>query len=132
MQEVNLPRGARYWVEDDGIIHGTESSHTAFKFQDALESIEIIRKLAGGSNVRLLMDISNLSSMERDARAHFAREEHTAWLTAVALIIRSNLSRAIGNLFLGLNKPAVRTRLFTDEDEARAWLRTFQERGPRT
>ena len=39
--------------------------------------------------------------------------------------LRSPLTRAIGNFFLGLNKPLMPTRLFTSEEEALAWLKTF-------
>jgi hypothetical protein len=31
----------------------------------------------------------------------------------------------LGNFYLGLNKPLVPTRLFTSEEEAQAWLRSF-------
>ena len=44
---------------------------------------------------------------------------------AVALLIGSPMSRVIGNFYLGFNRPQTPTRLFTDTDEAEAWLRTF-------
>jgi hypothetical protein len=35
------------------------------------------------------------------------------------------VARAIGNFFMGLNKPLIPTRLFTSEAEALGWLREF-------
>jgi len=35
----------------------------------------------------------------------------------------SPLSRAVGNIFLGVNRPLVPCRLFTSEPQALAWLR---------
>jgi hypothetical protein len=45
--------------------------------------------------------------------------------SAAALLIGSPLTRAIGNFFMGLNKPLIPTRLFTSETEALAWLKGF-------
>jgi hypothetical protein len=44
---------------------------------------------------------------------------------AVALLMGSPVSRVLGNLYLGLNKPPIPTRLFTSEEEAKVWLRSF-------
>jgi hypothetical protein len=125
MADEQIPREARYRVDDEGIIHGREVPGTAFELSDATEAMTLIRKLANGHKMALLMDITNLKSMSRDARAYFAQPAHTEVLHAVALLTGSLLSRAIGNFFLGLNKPAAPTRLFTDEASALAWLRSF-------
>jgi hypothetical protein len=47
----------------------------------------------------------------------------------VALLVGSPMSRAIGNFFIGLNKPLIPTRLFVSEPEALAWLRGFLPEG---
>jgi hypothetical protein len=41
---------------------------------------------------------------------------------AFAILIDSSVSRVVGNFFLGINKPAVPTKLFTNEKEAVKWL----------
>lgn len=69
------------------------------------------------------MNITAVKSLARDVRVYFARPEHIEVHRAVALVVGSPLSRAIGNFFLGLNKPAMPMRLFTDEDEAVGWLK---------
>jgi len=63
--------------------------------------------------------------MDREARRYFAGEETAKVESAAALLIESPLSKAIGNFFMGLNKPIVPTRLFTSEAEALAWLKGF-------
>ena len=125
MSDEQIRRGARYWLDDEGIIHGREVSDAVFELSDATEAMELIRKLAGGRKRGLLMDITRLRSMSREARSFFTLPAHTEVLHAVALQIGSHLSRAIGNIFLGFNKPATPVRLFTDETSALAWLRTF-------
>ncbi len=129
MAEEQIRRGARYWVDDEGIIRGREVYSEPFELDDAIEAVALIRKLADGRKCCLLMDITKLKSMAREARAFFTQPAHTEVLYAVALQIGSPFSRAIGNIFLGLNKPALPLRLFTEEGPALAWLRTFLRPG---
>ena len=47
---------------------------------------------------------------------------------AVALLVGSPLSRAIGNFYLGFNRPTVPTRIFNAEAAALEWLQTFSSK----
>ena len=62
-------------------------------------------------------------SIDRDARACYAQAPPS--VSALALLVGSPLSRAIGNFFIGFNKPAVPTRLFSSEVDAIPWLGGF-------
>jgi hypothetical protein len=44
---------------------------------------------------------------------------------ACALITGSGFNRTLGNIFLTIDKPAVPTKLFTDEGKAREWLQQY-------
>lgn len=130
MQVVEIGRGAQYWVDGDGIVHGRETRDAPFERRDAVEALDVIGQLAGGSRRALLMDITKLRSMSREARAFFSEPARADVLLAVALQIGSPLSRAIGNIFLGLNRPAVPIKLFNDEGSALEWLRGFTGGAP--
>lgn len=77
-----------------------------------------------GHPLPFLMDIRKARGITREARSMFASAEAATLFAATALLVGSPLSRALGNFFLGLNKPQMPTRLFTDEAEALAWLRS--------
>lgn len=70
-----------------------------------------------------ISDVRNLRSIDRAARAYCAGPVPVGVCLAVAVIVDSPLSRVIGNIFLGLNKPRVPLRLFSDVSEAEAWLK---------
>ena len=70
------------------------------------------------------MDITEIDGMTREARQYFAGPETAKVESAAALLIKSPLTRAIGNFFLGFNKPLFPTRLFTSTEEALLWLKT--------
>jgi hypothetical protein len=120
---------ARYWMDADGIVHGETKAGATYTRTDAVEAIKAHRELAGGKTRALLVDISALRSMERDARSYFTAPEHTDLFYAVAIVVKSPLGKAVGNFFLGLNKPIMPTRLFTEEAAAEAWIRGFGKTG---
>jgi hypothetical protein len=91
---------------------------------DARENIAVTARLTGGARAPILVDLRQLRSQSAEARAYLAGPEATRVSLAVALIVGSPLSVAIGNFFLGFNRPAVPTRLFRDEEAALQWLAT--------
>jgi hypothetical protein len=92
---------------------------------DAQEVIRAVASLCGGVRRPVLVDLRELRSMSRDCRRYFAGPETAKVETAAALLVVSPVARAVGNFFMGLNKPLLPTRLFTSEPEALAWLKGF-------
>jgi len=116
-------RTARFWLDDEGIIRGELIPGGDFLLDDAKEMMALHRRLTGGRAAGLLMDIRALRSLPHEVRIYFTQPEHVEVHRAVALLVGSPLSRAIGNFFLGFNKPAMPMRLFSDEQSALEWLR---------
>jgi hypothetical protein len=111
---------------DDGIVR-TKMQPGVFELDigDARDVIQAVGSLCGGVPRPALVDLRELRSMSRDCRRYFAGPETARVEAAVALLVISPVARAIGNFFMGLNKPLVPTRLFTSEADAVAWLREF-------
>ncbi|MEO7327151.1 MAG: STAS/SEC14 domain-containing protein [Minicystis sp.] len=122
-------RTARIWIDDDEIIHygRLPGLTTATTKADAEEAMAATWKLTGHRRLPVLADVRTVKSVERAARLHLTGPEAARLNVAVALLVGSPLSRAIGNFFLGLNKPLIPCRMFTGEPEALTWLRTFRE-----
>jgi hypothetical protein len=117
-------RTQKIWLDGEGIVHVKLKPHLVVGFVDAQEAVRAIGQLCGGKRSPVVVDMTELMSMEREARLYFAGAETAQVEAAVAILIRSPLSRAIGNFFMGLNKPLFPTRLFTSEEEAVAWLKS--------
>jgi hypothetical protein len=116
-------RTARYWLDDEGILRGVLNQGVDYGLADAMEMMAAHRQLTGGRARGFLMDIRTLRALPHEVRTYFTRPEHVEVHRAVALLVGSPLSRAIGNFFLGFNKPAMPMRLFSDEESALEWLR---------
>ena len=108
-----------------GIARQEPFPESDFTLEDAREVTAAFATLGNGKPLPTLVDLRNVRWMQREARAHFSGPETAIVQSAAALIIASPLSRAIGNFFLGFNKPLFPTRLFTSETEALEWLKGF-------
>jgi hypothetical protein len=124
---VTLSSG-RYWVDDEGFLRGVCADGANPTLADAKEQVAHQRTMAGGKRLPFLMDISKVRMLSRDARNYFASPEAAEVFSCTALVVASPISRAVGNFFLGLNKPLMPTRLFSTEADGLVWLRD-QARG---
>ena len=109
---------------DDGIVKLIcfTRDETIEKAREALDAFKIISE---GKKNPLLADIRQQKSISREARMFYSGKEFTDKVTALAFVVESTISKVLANFFLGLNKPPYPTRLFTNEDEATEWLKTY-------
>ncbi|MBI3240234.1 MAG: hypothetical protein HYZ43_15540 [Flavobacteriia bacterium] len=73
----------------------------------------------------ILIDSRGIKSISREARSFFTTNGRATNTMAFAILIDSAVSKVVGNFFLGINKPAVPTKLFLDEELALQWLRNL-------
>lgn len=88
----------------------------------AREALDAQVRLLAGRRWPVLVRMAGMRSMDRDARAVFT--QGPAEVTSrVAMLAQSPVQRVIANFFLGLSRNLhVPTRMFDDEQDARAWL----------
>jgi hypothetical protein len=72
----------------------------------------------------LLADIRTLRGVSLGVRTHMSSERAGRYLSRVALVADSPLTRTIGNFFMRLNRPPFPVRIFDAEEEALRWLVT--------
>jgi hypothetical protein len=122
---VTTTRSNRIWLDDEGIIHIEALPDRDQVLADAEETIAVVWEVGAREKRRIVVDPRRMRSISREARAFFAGSVPKAHGIATALLVDSPLSRIMGNVFLGFNKPLLPARLFTSEGEALAWLRTL-------
>jgi len=120
-------RTCDFWLED-GRVSARFLPGANVEFDDARENLETTARLSSGARLAVLVDLRGLRSQSSEARALLAGPEAARVSRAVALVIGSPLSRVIGNFYLRFNRPETPTRLFTSEEEARAWLESLEPR----
>jgi hypothetical protein len=113
------------WMGDDGICRTKTKPLAVIDIKEALENSITVNGFYKGKKFPLLVDSRNVKSMSREARSYFSTNGRETKINSFAVLVKSPLSRVIGNFFMGLNKPEVPAKLFDNEDKAIEWLKNF-------
>jgi hypothetical protein len=129
-QGVIDTRTERLWLHPAGYVVAEVRPGLVADLDDAVVNVAAVGQLAAGLPRPLLLDMrAHATAATRECREYYAGVEAQKVNVAVAMLVRSNISRVIGNFFLGLNKTRFPFRMFSDVDEAVAWLGEFLPRG---
>ena len=117
-----------YWNVEDEIVEGILTANITLLDQaiEIIDAHERVRDKMNKQKTRVLIDMSKISEVSKEARDYFANERTSTIQRACALYITSAIGRVIGNFFMGMNKPQAPTKLFTNKEEAIKWLHTFK------
>lgn len=113
------------FIGEDQICRSIVKNKADVKIVDALIATEAVEKLFSGEKGPILVDIRKIKSITKEAREHFTMKNREPNVNAIGLLVKSPLSMLVANFFLGINKSAVPTKLFTDEKKALEWLGKF-------
>lgn len=131
MATLNPPKTAHdlsvfwTWMGDDGICRTKTKPHAEITLNDAIENSKAVTSLYKDKKFPLLVDSRDIKSMAKEARRHFSTNGRATKISAMGIMVKSPLSRIVGNFFMGLNTPGVPARLFDEEAEAINWLKKF-------
>ncbi len=92
---------------------------------DVKEFFDLGLKFSGGKPYCILGDSRANPVSTPEARAFGAEQEYSWFRLADALLVNPTVTRLTANGYINFNKPKVPTRMFTSEEKAIAWLKTF-------
>lgn len=111
------------WMGEDGIARTKVKPKVEITLEDAIENTKAVTSFYKDKKFPILIDSRGIKSMSREAREHFSARGRDSKTCAYGIVIKSPLSRVVGNFFLGINNPVVPTRLFDNEEKAIEWLK---------
>ena len=121
-------RTIKVWLDEEGILRiVTKPGITQQTLSDAVENMDAVEKARLGKKRPVFVDIREAMSTDSEGRKYYTRPELVDLFSAGAFVVGSPISRVIGGLYLGLNRPPFPIRLFTSESEALDWLRNLLE-----
>ena len=110
------------WIEE-GVLFGIYKEKPIDV--DGAKSVVTLRKsVQNGDSHPAVIDIRNMTKVTKEARAYLASQEACDGIMKVAIIIDSNFSMVLGNIYLKINRPPVPSKLFTSLHEAKAWIKS--------
>jgi len=130
MSELDVPdngvivtRTERIWLGGDGIIRAVIHPGLVTTLEDAQENVRGFAELGEGIKRYAMIDMrAHAASATREAREYYAGPENAKSVLAVALLVRSSISRMMGNFFLGINRTIFPLKLFAEPEPALSWL----------
>lgn len=109
----------------DGIARSVVLNNARIDLNEAKQNSEAVNKLFVDKKFPLLIDITAIHTITREARAHFAVKNRETNITCFAIVTNSEVGKIVGNFFFKLNSPDVPARMFTNEDQAIEWLKNW-------
>lgn len=113
------------WMGDDGICRTKAKPKAEITLKEAMENSATVNAFYKDKKFPLLVDARSVKTMSREARSYLSTNGRETNINSFAVMVKSPLSRVIGNFFMGLNKPKVPAKLFDDEKEAIKWLKQY-------
>jgi hypothetical protein len=115
---------AKIWLEEDGIlrIKYPENFHITM---DVMESVYQQHVEITTDKLPILADCGSVASVDYDAQQFVSADKAAVLTTALAVVVKSAFTRAMGEMFMMFHKPPYPTRMFQRKEDALEWLRTF-------
>lgn len=130
---IKAPKGAieslsaYFWLDADGVLIIMNKPKDVHSGEDALENVKFTQSFCNDVPRLLLIDVTKIRSMTREAREMYKMEGSTGRILAVALVTSSLAGRILANFFLNFNKPEAPTRLFNNYNAAHTWLLSIKK-----
>ena len=112
------------WLEDNGILCSISKKAPEPTVEESKRDIEDFKRRYGNQKFCMLMDITHSTPSSKEMR-DWAAEELPKLVKAIAMISNSPLGRMVANLFFGLKPPPYPTKMFSNEHDAREWLKQY-------
>jgi len=115
---------AKIWLDEDGIVRIKYPDN----FHITMEVMESVfeQHLQLTTDKRpILADCESVASVDYDAQQFVSNDGPAALTTALAVVVKSAFTRAMGEMFMMFHKPPYPTRMFQCKEDALEWLKTF-------
>ena len=114
---------ADYWLDPDGILFSFSKSPKR-TVKNISENIALVKQITGGKKIPLLIYLVDSPVPDKETRK-FSAEQLPNVYTAMAMVSKPGLAKLIMNLLFALKPPSIPMKSFTDDEQAREWLKQF-------
>ena len=112
------------WFDENGILCSISKKVPQQTIEEAKTTMEEFKKITGGKKVCMLADSTDSSPVNKEMRDYIAQILPDI-VTAIAIISRSAVGKMAANLFFSIKKQPYPVKMFTDEAEAKQWLKQY-------
>jgi hypothetical protein len=113
---------ATYWF-DDGVLISL-SKNPKRTVENISGNVALVKEITNNKRMPLLIYLSNSPVPDKETRK-FATEQLPVIYSAMAMISKPGLAKFIMNILFSLKKPPIPMKSFSDDKEAKEWLRQY-------
>jgi len=114
---------ATYWIDDDGILVSLSKSIRR-TVANITNNVALVKQITDNKRVPLLIYLTNSPVPDKETQK-VSREQLANIYTAMAMISEPGLAQFIMNLLFRFQRPPIPMKNFTDEAEAKEWLKQY-------
>jgi hypothetical protein len=124
-ENIEVVKGeiADYYYAPDGILY-SYSKNPKRTVKNISENIALVKQITGGKKVPLLIYLSNSPVPDKETRK-FSAEQLPNVYKAMAMVSKGGLAQLIMNILFKFKPPPIPMKSFSDDKEAREWLKQF-------
>lgn len=113
-----------YWYDEDGILCTINKKTAPLPVEEIEKVFYDFIAATGDQKVCMLMDVTHSPHSTKETR-QFAARELPRILKALAMVSRSAMGRVLANMFLAIMRPPYPVKMFSNEHDAKDWLRKY-------
>ena len=113
---------ATYWF-DDGILVSLSKSPKR-TVENISANVQLVKQITNNKPTPLLIYLSNSPVPDKAARK-YSTEQLPRIYSAMAMVSKPGLAKFIMNLLFALRQPPIPMKSFTDDKDAKNWLKQF-------
>ena len=96
-----------------------------YDLQDAILTTESVEKIGRGRQLYYLTIYGDRTVPTKEARNYCISALGSRFKRAEAIVVKSLSQKMVFNFMIRVERPLVRTKLFTNTDEAKIWLQSI-------
>ena len=114
---------AVFWFEESGILCA-RTKDVIRTLDKQKRTYELIKQISDNKKVCLLSDTSSSQKVDEEIREYMASEMPKIF-TAMAVLSETTIGKVPAIIFLNMNGQPIPIKMFTEETEAREWLKQY-------
>src|ERR1041385_4904076 len=116
------------WFDEDGVLYSQPKEgaiEPELTREETAEQMKKFKEMTGGKRVCMILETNSSSKAPKKEDRDFIAEQLSEVTQAMGVITTSPLSRMSANLFFGLKPPPYPVKFFSNETEAKAWIKQY-------
>lgn len=107
---------------DDALLETRIEKDHEFELKDAQQMVETVQRIGKSRKFLHLTIFGDRTVPSKEARRFSISEKGSQFKLAEAIVVQSLSQKMVFNFMINVERPTVRTKLFTSIEEAKKWL----------